>query len=172
MIGQRIRFGLLVGTMAALLVGLMAALAALTDEPFIFPSLGATVYLLLTAPGTPAASARATVAGHAIGAASGLLALAVFGLRTEPAAVANTIGATRVGAVALALGLTCAVMVATGLGHPPAGATTLIVSLGFLRTVEQVAILMVAIVVVVVLTGASSRWLLRGRGSSPAPYSL
>jgi CBS-domain-containing membrane protein len=56
----------------------------------------------------------------------------------------------RVGAAALSLGLTSGVMVWARVPHPPAGATTLIVSLGILREPEQLVVLMVAVVLLVV----------------------
>ena len=61
-------------------IGLMAAAALVTGQPFVFPSLGPTAFLLFFTPMAPAASPRNTVVGHAIGAASGYLALALFGL--------------------------------------------------------------------------------------------
>jgi len=51
---------------------------------------------------------------------------------------------TRVGA-SLSLGLTSGAMVWFRVPHPPAGATTLIVSLGVLRQPWQLGVLMVAV---------------------------
>ena len=56
----------------------------------------------------------------------------------------------RVVAAALSLGLTSGAMVVLGRAHPPAGATTLIVSLGILREPEQLVVLMLAVVLLVV----------------------
>ncbi|MDZ7733224.1 MAG: HPP family protein [Acidimicrobiia bacterium] len=50
------------------------------------------------------------------------------------------------GAAALSLGLTSGAMVWARVPHPPAGATTLIVSLGILREPEQLLVLMLAVV--------------------------
>jgi CBS-domain-containing membrane protein len=55
-----------------------------------------------------------------------------------------------VAAAALSLGLTSGAMVWLKLPHPPAGATTLIVSLGILRAPWQLATLMVAVALLVV----------------------
>ena len=54
------------------------------------------------------------------------------------------------GAAALSLGLTSGAMVLARVPHPPAGATTLIVSLGILREPEQLAVLMLAVALLVV----------------------
>jgi len=126
-------------------IAAMSLVALVTGEPFVFPSLGPTAFLLFYTPMLPAASPRNTLAGHAIGAAAGYLALAVFGLLHDPPALASSVTAARAGAAGLSLGLTSGAMVWAGVPHPPAGATTLIVSLGILREPEQLAVLMVAV---------------------------
>jgi CBS-domain-containing membrane protein len=127
-------------------IGLMAALAAVTHSPFIFPSLGPTAFLFFYTPTAPAASPRNTIVGHAIGITCGYFSLVVTGLTTAPPA--TTVGVTwpRVIAAALSLGLTAGIMVLLRSPHPPAGATTLIVSLGILEKPIQLVLLMVAVV--------------------------
>ena len=66
----------------------------------------------------------------------------------EPA-LSESVTAAHVGAAGLSLGLTCGAMVWAHVPHPPAGATTLIVSLGLLREPGQLAVLMVAVVLLV-----------------------
>jgi CBS domain-containing membrane protein len=131
-------------------IGAMALVALVTGEPFVFPSLGPTAFLLFYTPLQPASSPRNTLCGHAIGAAAGYLALVVFRLTGDPPALASSVSGNRVGAAALSLGLTSGVMVWARVPHPPAGATTLIVSLGILREPEQLAVLMVAVALLVV----------------------
>jgi CBS-domain-containing membrane protein len=127
-------------------IAILAACAFATGEPFIFPSLGPTAFLFFYTPMTPAASPRNTICGHAIGAAAGYLALVVFGLTDAAPALASEVTGARVGAAALSLALTSGAMVLAGVPHPPAGATTLIVSLGILREPEQLLVLMLAVV--------------------------
>lgn len=131
-------------------IGLMAAAAWITGAPFVFPSLGPTAFLLFYTPVQPAASPRNTVAGHLIGVGAGYLALALFGLLDAPPALATSVTTARVAAAALSLGLTSGAMVWAKVPHPPAGATTLIVSLGILREPAQLAVLMLAVVLLVV----------------------
>jgi CBS-domain-containing membrane protein len=131
-------------------IGTMAFVAYVTGEPFVFPSLGPTAFLLFYTPLQPAACPRNTLGGHAIGAAAGYLALVVFGLTDAAPALASSVTGARVGAAALSLGLTSGAMVWARVPHPPAGATTLIVSLGILREPEQLAVLMLAVVLLVV----------------------
>ena len=131
-------------------IGLMAAAAVATGAPFIFPSLGPTAFLLFYTPTQPAASPRNTLGGHLIGVLAGYLALVLFGLTARGPALAEGVTATNVGAAALSLGLTSGAMVWCRVPHPPAGATTLIVSLGILRTPWQLGVLMLAVCVLVV----------------------
>jgi CBS-domain-containing membrane protein len=131
-------------------IGAMAFVAYVTGEPFVFPSLGPTAFLLFYTPLQPAACPRNTVCGHAIGAAAGYLALVVFDLTDAAPALASSVTGARVGAAALSLGLTSGAMVWARVPHPPAGATTLIVSLGILREPEQLAVLMLAVALLVV----------------------
>ncbi len=130
-------------------IALMSAAAWATGQPFIFPSLGPTAFLLFYTPTQPAASPRNTLCGHAIGAGAGFLSLALFGLLH--AGPALTVGVTpgRVAAAALSLGLTSGLMAWLKVPHPPAGATTLIVSLGLLTKPAELAVLMVAVVLLV-----------------------
>ena len=131
-------------------IALMSVLAILTRSPFIFPSLGPTAFLFFYTPTAPAASPRNTIIGHAVGVVAGYLSLVVTGLTA--AGPALTIGVTwpRALAAGLSLGLTAGVMVLLRSPHPPAGATTLIISLGILRQPWQLVLLMGA---VVLLTG-------------------
>ncbi len=131
-------------------IALMSVLALVTREPFIFPSLGPTAFLLFYTPQTAAASPRNTFSGHLIGAASGYLALLVFGLTNAGPATTVGVDAARAGAAGLSLGLTAGVMVWLRVPHPPAGATTLIVSLGILARPEQLAVLMLGVVLLLV----------------------
>lgn len=131
-------------------IGLMAAAALVTGAPFIFPSLGPTAFLLFYTPLLPAACPRNTLGGHAIGAAAGYLALALFGLTNSAPALLEGVAWNRVGAAALSLGLTSGAMVWAKVPHPPAGATTLIVSLGILHEPWQLGVLMIAVGLLVV----------------------
>lgn len=131
-------------------IGLMSAAALVTGAPLIFPSLGPTAFLLFYTPLQPAASPRNTLSGHLIGAVAGYLSLVVFGLTQEAPALSAGITGPRVAAAALSLGLTSGLMVWAKLPHPPAGATTLIISLGILREPWQLAVLMLAVALLAV----------------------
>lgn len=131
-------------------IGLMSIVALVTRAPFIFPSLGPTAFLLFYTPTSPAASPRNTIFGHLIGALAGWLSLLAFGLVNAPPALSSGVQWPRVGAAALSLGITSCLMVLLRVPHPPAGATTLIISLGLMPHLWQIAVLMAA---VILLTG-------------------
>jgi CBS domain-containing membrane protein len=72
--------------------------------------------------------------------------LVVTGLTTAGPAIANGVTWPRVIAAALSLGLTAGLMILFRATHAPAGATTLIISLGILTQPWQLVVLMVAII--------------------------
>jgi CBS domain-containing membrane protein len=131
-------------------IGLMSVLALITGSPFIFPSLGPTAFLFFYTPTAPAASPRNTIIGHAIGILAGYFSLFVTGLTAAGPALAVGVTWPRVIAAALSLGLTAGVMVLARAPHPPAGATTLIVSLGILTKPWHLGLLMIAVVLLTV----------------------
>jgi CBS domain-containing membrane protein len=138
-------------------IALMSFAALLTNQPFIFPSLGPTAFLLFYMPTQPAASPRNTICGHLIGAASGYVALAAFGLLDAGPALVIGVSWARVGAAALSLALTSGVMVWLRVPHPPAGATTLIVSLGLITTAPKLGVLMLGVFLLVLQGFAINR---------------
>jgi CBS domain-containing membrane protein len=130
-------------------IGIMAGLALVTGSPFIFPSLGPTAFLFFYTPTAPTASPRNTLYGHGIGVLAGYFSLVVTGLTTAGPALAVGVTGPRVAAAALSLGLTAGLMVLLRAPHPPAGATTLIISLGILTKPIQLVILMGAVVLLI-----------------------
>jgi CBS domain-containing membrane protein len=126
-------------------IALMAGLAAVTHSPFIFPSLGPTAFLFFYTPTAPAASPRNTIIGHAIGATAGYLSLVVTGLTAAGPSFQVGVSGARVIAAGLSLGVTAGAMVLLRAPHPPAGATTLIVSLGILTKPITLVLLMIAV---------------------------
>jgi CBS domain-containing membrane protein len=158
-------------------IALLAAVAMVSRTPFVFPSLGPTAFLFFFTPRAPAASPRHTIYGHAIGIVCGYGALWLFGLRDAPPAMATGVSLARVGAAALSLASTGALMILAKAAHPPAGATTLIISLGIvtrpfhLLVIEiAVAILTLQAIVINRLAGiAYPLWALRNRPVTTEP---
>lgn len=136
-------------------IGLLAGVAMLSHTPFIFPSLGPTAFLLFFTPTSLTASPRHTIYGHAIGILCGYGALWVTGLADAPPAMVVGVDGARVVAAALSLASTGALMILLRAAHPPAGATTLIISLGivtepFYLLIIEVAVALLALQAIVI----------------------
>jgi CBS-domain-containing membrane protein len=114
-------------------VALLSVLAVVSHTPLVFPSVGPTAFLLYFMPTAPTASPRNTLCGHGIGIVCGYASLCLLGLASAPSAILEDIHWARVVAAALSLAATGALMILFRVVHPPAGATTLIVSLGIIK---------------------------------------
>jgi len=105
--------------------------------PWLFPSLGPTVMLFFESPEQPSSRPANALAGHFTGLVTGALCLYAFGLRDSPPAPVGGLTVPYVAAGALSVALTTLVLSWLRKPHPPAGATTLIVSLGILTSPQQ-----------------------------------
>jgi CBS domain-containing membrane protein len=126
-------------------IAILGVVAMLSRTPFVFPSLGPTAFLFFFMPRSPAATPRHAVYGHAIGIVCGYGALALFGLQHAPSAMSGTVDLQRLMAVAISLAFTGALMILFKAVHAPAGATTLIVSLGIVTNVFHLLVIEVAV---------------------------
>ncbi|MEO6828668.1 MAG: HPP family protein, partial [Acidobacteriaceae bacterium] len=132
-------------------IALLALLAVLTGSPFVFPSLGPTAYLLFISPLAENSSPRNTILGHAIGLICGYAAYSITGAASlsfgiHPGVMTSSfIYWPRILAAALSLSATGALMVLLRASHPPAGATTLIVSLGIISMPRELVIIEIAV---------------------------
>ena len=105
----------LAGTGAALAIGFVGALAALTHQPLLLGSLGASCVFLFGLPEAPFSQPRNVIAGHLLSSFVGLACLKAFGPQTW--------------ALGLALGAAVIAMFATRTVHAPAGSNPVIVFL-------------------------------------------
>ncbi|MBQ1036768.1 HPP family protein [Micromonospora zamorensis] len=136
---------------SALAVVIAGLVALVTHQPWLFPSLGPAVMLHVEKPRSPEASPRNTFIGHAVALLAGYVFLMVCGLADEPSALQEGVSGPRIVAVAGSLAVTVLVLMLLKASHAPAGATTLIVSLGLLRTPTQLLIAAGAVVLVTVV---------------------
>lgn len=132
-----------------LTIALLALLAVITGNPFVFPSLGPTAYLLFIAPLQPNSSPRNAILGHAIGLICGYFAYVVTGVASVPYGLHPGVYWPRILAAALSLAFTGALMVLLRADHPPAGATTLIVSLGIISKPKELVVIELAVFLLV-----------------------
>jgi len=135
-LARNARFKLVGAGLGLAVIGL---LAWWTGMPLLFPSVGPSLMLVLDEPSQPSAQTSNILVGHFVGLLVGLLAIVVTGLQGAPPVTdAGTTGA-RVLAAALALALTTVILHVVERPHAPAGATTLIVSLGLLDGPSELA---------------------------------
>ncbi len=117
-----------------LILALVGTLGAVAGQPWLFPSLGPTAFLLAVSPEEPAARLWNTLVGHAIGASAGFAALFLCAAENAPAALAaETTPVSRIIATVVAVGLTVALQLKLNAKHPPAAATTMLITLGGLK---------------------------------------
>ncbi len=126
-------------------IAILSFFAYLSGTSFIFPSLGPTAILFFLTPHAQAAKPKNALWGHAIGIACGYVALIATGLATAPSVLNEGVTVPRIIAASIALALTGAIMVIAKTPHPPAGATTLIVALGFITQPFSLVIVEVAV---------------------------
>jgi CBS-domain-containing membrane protein len=138
-------------------IGLLALLAVMTGVPFVFPSLGPTAYQLFFSPLAPSSAPRHALIGHAIGLICGYLAFRLTRIPMFSVLASRHFDWRAVLAAGLSLAGTAAVMILVRTGHPPAGATTLIVSLGMITEPSHLVVMEVAVLVLIVQAFCTNR---------------
>ena len=140
------------GLYAGLLFAVLGFVAWVSGEPFIFPSLGPSAFVLAFERQRDRREAYRIVGSHLIGGVAGLVAFHLLGngaaITIQPPA-RSVQEFHLVASATVSIVLTSWVMIATDMIHAPACATTLIVSLGLLSTPIQVGIIVVSIVLLV-----------------------
>jgi CBS-domain-containing membrane protein len=127
--------------------GILAWMAMALKTTFIFPSLGPTAFMVFFNPTVTASSPRNAILGHAVGILCGYGALLLTGLQDAPPATIVGVLDPRIIAVAVSLAATGAFMILFNVVHPPAAATTLIISLGIITAPVHLLIIELAVVV-------------------------
>jgi CBS-domain-containing membrane protein len=142
-----------------LTIGLSGAVAWALEEPLVFPSLGATAFLFFETPMAEVASPRNTIIGHFVGALVATLWLFVFGLQDHANVLVEGFTPARAAAVALSVACTGGILRLLRAAHPPAGATTVIVSAGLLHTAPQLAALAAGVALLTLTAHVTNRLL-------------
>jgi CBS domain-containing membrane protein len=131
-------------------IAVLAFVAALADSPFVFPSLGPTALLFFFNPLAESSSPRNTLCGHAIGLICGYAAYAITGMHGFPQSFHGHLYWPRILSAAVSLSTTGALMVLLRVNHPPAGATTMIVSLGILSRPSYLPVIEAAVILLTI----------------------
>ena len=145
-------------------IGLSGLWAYIVKQPLVFPSLGATAFLIFETPMAEVGTPRNTMIGHSIGIAAGVASLALFGLLDAPSVYVSGVTLGRVGAIALAVALTGGVLRLLRSAHPPAGATTIIVASGLLAKPRQILDILIGVLLLTI-----AGWCLNRLMGVPAP---
>lgn len=143
--------GLYAAVLALLVLVLTGLVGLLTQQPWLFPSLGPTVMLFFESPQQDASRPRNALVGHGVGLIAGAACFYALGLTGIPPAPIGGLTLGFVTAGALSVAVTTLALTLIKMPHPPAGATTLIVSLGILSAPVQLLSMAGAIVLVTLL---------------------
>ncbi len=144
---MRLGAALYAGWVALVITGIVGGLGLAFQQPWLFPSLGPTIFIHTVTPNQEAARPWNTFVGHGIGAAAAFLSLALLGALHAPSAMAGGhVTASRIAASALAVALTIGGQIPARAGHAPATATTLLITLGgFPADLATVGVLVIGI---------------------------
>ena len=148
-VGERRAMAFFTTANGAFSVAVLALIDHLANAPFIFPSVGPTIFHVFSRPMGRVATPRNALLGHLIGGACGILGLAVFGLQGSASVLKSGVDTPRILAIILSLALASGLLVYLDVEHPPAASTTLMFSLGFMSSLLDLAILMAAVVLVI-----------------------
>jgi HPP family len=152
---------------SGLLLLIVGVAGLLVGRPWLLPSLGPTAVLQTENSAHPTSRAWNVIAGHLGGLVAGFIGVLLFQASDAPVVlVAKQLAPERVGASVVAIALTVLFGVLLRASHPPAAATTLLVSLGSIATLVD-ALNLVAGVVIIAIVGELVRRARLGR-TAPA----
>lgn len=137
-------------------MALIGVFAVWRSEPFIFPPLGPTMFLLFAFPMAAESNPRNVVSAHLIGLIAGIVALLVFGLVDVPPDPTD-LDWNRLRAILLALALAILGIMALRALHVPGVATALVVGMGLLSRPADWVFMFIGAVAVTVIAVAINR---------------
>lgn len=137
--------GLYAAVLTFVVLALCGAVGLAVKQPWLFPSLGPTAMLFFESPREKPAQPANALIGHVVGIAVGWAMLTLFHLDPLPPAPVGGLTTGYVLAGALSVAVTSLILIGIGRPHPPAGASTLIVSLGILTTPAQLGTMALAV---------------------------
>jgi hypothetical protein len=130
----------------------LALMTWVTGQRFLLPSIGPTVFALATRADEEVNFPYRVVVGHSLGAGAAFLAVQLFLGGIEPTShfrPLSVAGLRQAAAMFVAVVLATGGMYAFDAQHPPVYATTLIISLGFLRTPAGLLVFLLSVLAVV-----------------------
>lgn len=154
--------GLYTGVLSLIVLAASGAIGLALSAPWLFPSLGPTVMMIFGNPDQPASRPVNAAVGHGVAIVAGVACLFLFGMNGKPSAPSAGLTLGYVFAGALSVALTALVLHLMKLPHPPAGATTLIISLGVIATPPGI-LAMAAALAFTIVAGWGINWALGER---------
>lgn len=148
---ERPSIGADVSTYIAFHFAILGLLSWFTGLGFLLPSLGPSIFLFATLPDDDMNYPQRIIGGQFIGAISAIIAFQLLvghPVVGEPIPPRSLLGLRQVLSTFMAATLTTAGMFVTGWEHPPAYATTLIISLGFINDLTGAIVFFVAVLLV------------------------
>lgn len=127
---------------------ILGSLSWFTGLGFLLPSLGPSIFLLSNLPDDEMNYPQRIIGGQTIGGLSGIVAFELIvgqPVTGNPIPAQSLLGLKIVLATFLAAMLTTAGMFFMNMEHPPAYATALIVSLGFIASLSALIVFIVAV---------------------------
>ncbi|MEX0621112.1 MAG: HPP family protein [Solirubrobacterales bacterium] len=138
---------------SALAMAVLGVLAIWGSEPFIFPPLGPTLFILFAFPLAQEAHPRNVIGGHLIGLIAGVIALVIFGLVNVPPDLTD-LDWSRLGAVLVGMVVSIGLLMGLRVLHIPGVATAMVVAMGLLSAPADWAFMLFgAIVATLVAVG-------------------
>ncbi|MFL5776452.1 MAG: HPP family protein [Chloroflexota bacterium] len=139
-------------SIAAFILLVVGAFGVAVGRPWLGPSLGPSAVLVAMTPAHPSARGYNTLVGHVGGLLAGFAAVVLVGAVNEPVVLTTGILTwPRVAAAVIAIALTILVGIAARASHPPAAATTLLVALGTVATLDSSLALIAGVALVALL---------------------
>ena len=147
----RLLAGLFVFGAGTVAVGIITAVAFMTNLPLIFPPLGPSAFVLFYTPMSVSASPRTVILSHTTAVAAGLLSLHLFNMIWPEAHLIHpsVMNWHRVLVIAVSMAVSCALMIVLHCEHPAAAGSALVAAMGYLETPAQIVGLPIAVVLLV-----------------------
>ena len=135
----------------AVALGIITAVAYLTDLPLVFPPLAASAFIIFYTPMSERASPKNVILAHTMGLLAGLSSLLLLRALFPESDILNPshMSFLRVATIGLAMALSSALMILLKCVHPPAAATALIAAMGYIISAAQVSGFIAAVVLLV-----------------------
>ena len=118
---------------ATVLTAILCAFAVIAREPFVVPSIGPTIFIIVAFPLSDQAHPRNILYATAVAIMAGVIGLAVFGLIDVQPDLAN-LSWDRAGALVIAVAIGVAGIMLLRALHVPAVATAMIIAAGLLKS--------------------------------------